>query len=377
MDEQSQSHSSMVSLFLCGDVMLGRGIDQVLPHPGDPTLYEPYVKDARVYVELAERANGPIPLPVDFAYPWGDALAELERTKPDVLVINLETAITRSPDYWRDKGINYRMHPSNLPTLRAAGIRICSLANNHVLDWGYAGLEETLNALNTARIAWAGAGRTIQEAKAPAVVQVGGRRRVLVFAYGSVSSGIPAEWAAGREKAGINFLPDFETETVSGIGESIQAVRKAGDIVVVSVHWGGNWGYTIPREQRMLAHRLIDSAGADVIHGHSSHHIKGIEVYRGKLVLYGCGDFLTDYEGIGGYEVFRGDLGLMYFLNLNTADGTLKSLEMIPTRVRNFRVQRASSEEAQWIKNTLNREGGPLGTHVVMDKNQAIWLRWD
>ena len=85
--------SDVVRLFLCGDVMTGRGIDQVLPHPSDPLLHEGYASSALRYVELAERANGPIPRPVDFAYVWGDALTELERRRPDVRIVNLETAV--------------------------------------------------------------------------------------------------------------------------------------------------------------------------------------------------------------------------------------------------------------------------------------------
>jgi len=76
--------------------------------------------------------------------------------------------------------------------------------------------------------------------------------------------------------------------------------------VVASIHWGDNWGYEI-------AHNLIDHAGVDIIHGHSSHHAKGIEVWHGKPVIYGCGDFINDYEGIGGNEKYRSDLSLMYF----------------------------------------------------------------
>src|SRR5688500_8641778 len=138
---RSQGHTP-VMLFLCGDVMTGRGIDQVLPHLGNPTLFEEYMKSAMGYVELAEEANGPIPKPVAFAYIWGDALAELERAKPDVRIINLETAVTRSDDA-QDKAVNYRMHPDNIPCLTAAHIDCCALANNHVLDWGYTGLAET------------------------------------------------------------------------------------------------------------------------------------------------------------------------------------------------------------------------------------------
>jgi poly-gamma-glutamate synthesis protein (capsule biosynthesis protein) len=71
-----------VKLFLCGDVMTGRGIDQALPHPGNPRLHEPCVENASEYVKLAERANGPLRLPIDFSYIWGDALEVFEREKP-------------------------------------------------------------------------------------------------------------------------------------------------------------------------------------------------------------------------------------------------------------------------------------------------------
>ena len=116
-------------VFLCGDVMTGRGIDQVLPHPSEPRIYEAFVDDARAYVELAEAAHGPIPRPVDFSYIWGDAREELARHAPDARVVNLETSITRSEDYWRGKGINYRMHPDNIPCLAAARIDVCTSAS--------------------------------------------------------------------------------------------------------------------------------------------------------------------------------------------------------------------------------------------------------
>ena len=106
---------NLITIFMCGDVMTGRGIDQVLPHPSDPLIHEPYVRSARGYVDLAEKGNGPIQQPVSFSYIWGDALDELERVAPDLRMINLETSITKSNDYWKGKGINYRMHPENIP----------------------------------------------------------------------------------------------------------------------------------------------------------------------------------------------------------------------------------------------------------------------
>jgi poly-gamma-glutamate synthesis protein (capsule biosynthesis protein) len=92
----SSTHLDTVTLFLAGDVMTGRGVDQVLPNPADPQLYETYAKSAIDYVKLAERANGPIKVPVAFDYVWGDALAELERRRPDARIINLETAVTKN-----------------------------------------------------------------------------------------------------------------------------------------------------------------------------------------------------------------------------------------------------------------------------------------
>src|SRR5579875_2288895 len=150
--------SAVITLSLCGDVMLGRGVDQILPHPGDPALREAYVSSARTYVALAESVNGPIPQPADYAYVWGDALAEWRRLAPDARIVNLETGITTSRDY-APKGIHYKMNPRNIACLTAAGIDCCALANNHVLDFGARGLIETLDSLAAAGIRSAGAGR--------------------------------------------------------------------------------------------------------------------------------------------------------------------------------------------------------------------------
>jgi poly-gamma-glutamate capsule biosynthesis protein CapA/YwtB (metallophosphatase superfamily) len=341
-----------------------------------PILYESYVKDAGTYVYLAERANGPIPKPVSHSYIWGDALDELERVAPDLRIINLETSITSSDDYWRGKGINYRMHPKNLPCITVAKIDLCVLVNNHVLDWGYPGLVDTLETLNQAQVGTVGAGRDLSAAGAPAVMEVKGKGRVMVFAFGSPTSGIPFTWAATRDQPGINLLPDLADEAVRDVEKKVKALKQDNDLVIASIHWGGNWGYGIPREQTAFAHNLIDYAGLDVIHGHSSHHVKGLEVYRGKPIIYGCGDFLDDYEGISGYENFRGDLGLMYFVTMDPSTGKLSRLQMTPTKIKNFRVNRASRADAHWLKDTLNREGALLGTWVELDQNDGFTLRW-
>jgi poly-gamma-glutamate synthesis protein (capsule biosynthesis protein) len=169
MKPDDDGSSTELTLFLCGDVMTGRGVDQILPHPCPPRLYEPLVRSALGYVALAERAYGAIPRAVDHTYVWGVALEELERRRPHARIVNLETSVTTCEDP-APKGINYRMHPANVGVLTALGIDVCALANNHALDWGRSGLLETLDVLRAARIMPAGAGRTLAEAEAPAIV---------------------------------------------------------------------------------------------------------------------------------------------------------------------------------------------------------------
>jgi poly-gamma-glutamate synthesis protein (capsule biosynthesis protein) len=374
---QSRLHEDNISLFLCGDVMTGRGIDQVLPHPGDPQLYEPYVSTAETYVALAEEVNGPILRPVDFAYIWGDALDELELAAPDVRLINLETAVTRSADYWPGKGIHYRMSPDNMACITAAKIDCCALANNHVLDWGYAGLAETLGSLVNAGIKSAGAGPDIEAAQAPAVIELPGKGRVIVFSLGSETSGIPRRWAASENKPGVNLLDDFSSNTVMQIARQVRTVKQPGDIVVASIHWGGNWGYDVEDYYADFAHSLIDDAGVDVIHGHSSHHPKGLQVYHNKLIIYGSGDFLNDYEGISGYEAFRDDLTLMYFVTVDSADGNLMSLNMLPMQIKRFRLNRATGKDVQWLKEVIDRESRKLGTRIEMKGGHTLVYRFE
>jgi poly-gamma-glutamate capsule biosynthesis protein CapA/YwtB (metallophosphatase superfamily) len=367
---------SPVTIFMCGDVMPGRGIDQILPHPGDPTIHESYLKDARGYVDIAERAHGHIPGDAGYAYIWGDALEELEQAHPDLRVINLETSITKSDDYWKSKGINYRMNPENIPCLTAAAIDFCALANNHVLDWGYPGLKETLETLDGAGIRYAGAGLSLPGAEAPAVFGMKPGGRILILSCGTISSGIPPGWSATGEKPGVFLLKGLSDKAVERIRECIRGMRQQGDVVVVSIHWGGNWGYSIPSEQVRFAHALIDDAGVDIVHGHSSHHVKGIEVYRDRLILYGCGDFLNDYEGISGYEQYRDDLSLMYFVSVDPSTGRLTGLRMVPTQVRRFRVHRAEKRDVMWLRDVLNREGKKFGTSVELNRDQSFSLKW-
>jgi poly-gamma-glutamate synthesis protein (capsule biosynthesis protein) len=184
------------------------------------------------------------------------------------------------------------------------------------------------------------------QAAAPAMVQAPGGR-VLVFAAALDSSGVGRDWAAGAHRPGVRRLPDLSPRTLDAMAREIARARRPRDVVVVSLHWGGNWGYEVSPAERRFARGLVE-AGADVVHGHSSHHPKGIGWHRGRPILYGCGDFLNDYEGISGYEEFRSELRVMYFVDV-TPDAQLARLETVTLRARRLRLERADAASCAWV----------------------------
>ncbi len=324
---------------------------------------------------LARRAHGlpPLPLPVD--YPWGAAFEEWAIARPQARIINLETSITRSETF-AEKAINYRMSPENAACLTSAAIDICVLANNHVLDWGESGLLETLNTLRGLRIRCVGAGAKVGEAQRPAIMDVADEGRIVLQAFAHPSSGTPLAWSAGRNRAGVNLLPTLDDAAVARVARQFEAVGRPRDIRVVSLHWDANWGYDIPDGHRRFAHALIDEAGVSIVYGHSSHHAKAIEVYRGRLILYGCGDFLNDYEGIEGYEGFRGDLAIMYFADIDAPTGQLRALTMTPLQIKRFRLNHPRPSDVDWLRQTLDRESRAFGASVSIDTEKRLRLSW-
>lgn len=354
--------------------MPGRGIDQALPYPSSPELYESYVRDARHYAALAEQRSGAIETPMNFSHVWGDALAELDKFSPDVRLINLETSVTQNPQPWPDKVVNYRMHPDNGPFLQAADIDVCALANNHLLDWGREGLLETLKTLDGLGIHYAGAGEDDTGTQKPVCLPLGSGGRVLIWSIGFSDSGIPPEWQAQPRQPGVWWSDKVGPEVADELARRINAEKHFGDLAMVSVHWGSNWGYGVPGEHRDFGRRLID-AGADLIHGHSSHHPRGFELYRGRPILYGCGDFINDYEGIRGHEVFRPELTLMYFCRFGVPSGKLESFWMTPLRMERFSLHRAAEQETAWLQTLLNRERNAGSPEVQLDgEGRLVWV---
>mmetsp|Transcript_35732 Transcript_35732/g.114319 ORF Transcript_35732/g.114319 Transcript_35732/m.114319 type:complete len:383 (-) Transcript_35732:681-1829(-) len=310
----------MRTLALTGDVMVARGIDQAFSVSCPPAIAESYMKDARGYIAIAEEANGRFRRPIEDV--WGDALGEIRKRKPAKVIVNLETAVTTSDDL-TPKGINYRVHPENAVKILGPFADCAVLANNHVLDWGRGGLEETLQTLTEAGIPFVGAGTDVGDAAKVKELKTDddSESSVWIAAYGHESSGVPKSWQATPDRPGVNTLPDLDPATATRIGRQLVAASSSSSkkkqqrdppLRIVSLHWGPNWGYTPTRAERAFAHALVD-AGVDIVYGHSSHHPRPVEVYRQKLILYGCGDFINDYEGILSHrDKFRDDLVLAY-----------------------------------------------------------------
>lgn len=350
-----------LKIVLGGDLMLGRGIDQCLRHHVDPGLFEPVVHDARHYVDLAERRNGPIQRPLPPEAPWGEALEWLRAYGPQLRIVNLETAITASSRPWRGKAVLYRMHPANVSCLRAARIDACSLANNHVLDWGQQGLIDTLTCLSQAGIRWAGAGLTARAAQTPARLPLAHGGALLLFAWGVASSGIPLRWQARHDQPGVALIERIDAAALARIQRCIAHRRRPGDRVLVSLHWGANWVAEIPAQQRWLARHLIEAAGVDLVFGHSSHHPLPLELHGERLILHGCGDLINDYEGLPDHGPWRSDLVCLYGVELDGASGILQALELRPFQLRGFQLRVPAMAERERLAAQIGLASAPPG----------------
>jgi poly-gamma-glutamate synthesis protein (capsule biosynthesis protein) len=365
--------------------MTGQGIAPLMPTAGAPLRRSmrsalDYVHDAGASPPSAgsDAADGghpdTLPRPVCFEYPWGDALSLLRRETPDLCLANLEACITArgtpaSPQ------IHARLSPQQLPVLAALGVQGVVLAGPHALDWGPHGLHDTLQCLRQAGIRGVGAGHDSIEAAEEAQWPLPGRGRLRLLAFGHASCGLAATAAAAERRPGINWLRDLDARAVAGIAARVGAQRREGDIVVVSLHWGAQWGYEVTREQRDFAQALVDVAGVDLVWGQASRHPRPIEVHHGRLILYGVGTFLKDAGLAAGHEQLRPELAALYLPRLAT-DGRLLDLRLWPLRVHLFRLKRACASEAQWLARALGAACRRHGTALAPRGDGSLRLDW-
>lgn len=245
--------------------------------------------------------------------------------------------------------------------LEAAKINAVSLANNHVLDYGCDAMFEMLTILDRTQIAHAGAGANREEACRLAASEVCGQK-IGLLAFTDNEPG----WEATVEGPGVFYVPtDLNDSRAASLLELIRKQKAAVDFMVVSAHWGSNWGYEPPNEHVAFAHALIDS-GADLVFGHSSHVFRGIEFYKDRLVLYGAGDFLDDYAVD---RIERNDQSFIYVVA--TQNSAIQGVCLYPTLIHHCRVSKARGIYAASINDKMNGLCAVLGTSTVWDPEEG------
>jgi poly-gamma-glutamate synthesis protein (capsule biosynthesis protein) len=216
------------------------------------------------------------------------------------------------------------------------------LANNHTLDYGEEGLLETLHYLDSAGIAHAGAGRNLEDARRPAIIETDGLKVAVI----SLTDNEPP-FAATDERPDTFYWPirdrPAEFEPVATLAE--QARRAGAQLVVLATHWGPNMTTAPCDEFCLFGHKAIEQ-GVDVIYGHSAHVFHGVENYGNGLVLYDTGDFVDDYMVD---PDLRNDWSFIFLVELDTDARSLARLRMIPVKLHFARVDLATDEEADAI----------------------------
>jgi poly-gamma-glutamate capsule biosynthesis protein CapA/YwtB (metallophosphatase superfamily) len=299
----------------------------------------------------------------DFDYPWGNVLPVLR--KADLFLVNLECALTAHTLPWHNgeyKAFYFRAEPSVAETLKIGRVNLCALANNHICDFGIPGMMETLAVLDQAGIAHAGAGANLAAAREPAFLSAKGVR-VGVVAFADY----PQEWAATPATPGINYIPISQnTEDFAEVEEALAKARRLADLVIFSVHWGPNMRARPTAQFREFARRVIDS-GADIFWGHSAHVVQGIEVYRGKPILYDTGDFIDDYAVD---DLLRNDLSALFLVRVKPP-ATVERIDLVPVFISNMQVNLAPERERASFYKRLTLLCAEMGTELEECANKV------
>jgi poly-gamma-glutamate capsule biosynthesis protein CapA/YwtB (metallophosphatase superfamily) len=291
----------------------------------------------------------------DFARPWGDLLPTLWGA--DLFFINLECVLTARTERWSDgesKPFYFRADPAIVETLKRGRVDFASLANNHICDFGTAGLLDTVATLEGAGIAHAGAGADRWSGREPALVTVGDTR-IAVVAFADY----PAEWAATPTAPGINYTPITRArEHFDEVRLAVAVARERADLVVFSIHWGPNMRAHPRPEFREFARAVID-AGVDIFWGHSAHVVQGAEVHGGRVILYDTGDFVDDYA-VDAH--LRNDLSALFVVEVKPP--AIEGVEVVPVRIEDMRVTFARGRDHDWFVERFGARCAELGTTV-------------
>jgi len=268
---------------------------------------------------------------------WGNVLPLLH--KNDLTIMNLEAALTLHP-IKVPKVFNFKSDPEHVQCLKEANCEVVNIANNHIFDYAEQGLFDTLDTLDQAGIRHVGAGRTIQEAKKPVIIEIDGIR-IGILGY----TDNEPNWLATDQNPGTNYFP-INSDSVDKLSHEIRELKREVDLVILSIHWGPNMVESPPKHFIDFAHQAVN-AGVDIFHGHSAHIFQGVEIYKGSVILYDTGDFVDDYYVD---PHLRNDRSFLFCV---TVDKTaIRSIELVPVLIENFQVNLSSGSN---LRETLER----------------------
>jgi poly-gamma-glutamate synthesis protein (capsule biosynthesis protein) len=270
--------------------------------------------------------------PSDFTMPEIRALLG----RHDIALANLENPVSRNgkPHPKQKPNVTFCATPETLNILEGLSIDAVSLGNNHLLDYGPEALLETVFHLDKAGIRHAGAGRDYGEANQPVFIEKGGFRLAIlshVFIYSASTE------MARQDRPGVS------DHRLRKILSKVRNLRKAGNIVIVTIHWGLEYAfYPIPYQMRQ-ARRMID-CGASLVIGHGPHYAQGTERYRDGMIVYSLGNFIFD-------EPYRfSNRGYIFSATLSL-DGRLTDSRIYPIRlVQHVPQLTTGSEQTQAVR---------------------------
>jgi poly-gamma-glutamate synthesis protein (capsule biosynthesis protein) len=296
---------------------------------------------------------------------WGNVRERL--LDLDGLFANLECCLSTRGERWTEtyRPFHFRADPGwAIPALQAAGVDFANLANNHLMDYGATALLDTLEHLDDAGIAHAGAGRNVAAAREPALVTLSD----LDVAVVSFTDNTP-EFAARPDRPGTTHV-EFDVdddETLAVVGEALDRARADDpDLLVASLHWGPNMVEEPPEEFRGFARWLVEE-GVDFVHGHSAHVFQGIEVVDGVPVCYDCGDFVDDYAVD---DDLRNDRSFLF--EVSVEGGRAVELRLFPTAIYDFSVHEAHPEVAEWSRHRMRELSAEFGTEFEREGGELV-----
>jgi poly-gamma-glutamate synthesis protein (capsule biosynthesis protein) len=288
-------------------------------------------------------------------YPLG-AIAPLMR-QADLAIVNLECAITSCTQHWSGapKAFYFGAPPGAVESLLGAGIKLVSLANNHILDYGVRGLRDTIATLDRHGIAHAGAGRDLAEAQQPALVECKGMR----FGMAAFCDH-QRDFAAASGRDGMAWLDlQDEPKALAAFEQALAPLLEAKlDWPILSLHWGPNMLWRPSAGFRRLAQAAVDM-GWKLVFGHSAHVFHGIELRHGSPILYAAGDLVDDYAVD---RAFRNDHQLLFELELD--GGRLNRILLHPLFIARGRTSPANAAQADWIALQMDALCTELGTRL-------------